>query len=100
MAVIKAVLIQLRKDRVSAFGILFDNYSLFNTSTMSEGTIARLTDKGFGFIKIEGQEKDLFFHSNELVDVTFDELREGDKMTFEIAESPKGPNAVKVSRAA
>ncbi|HEY4502262.1 MAG TPA: cold shock domain-containing protein [Candidatus Paceibacterota bacterium] len=67
---------------------------------MSEGTIARLTDKGFGFIKIEGQEKDLFFHSNELVDVTFDELREGDKMTFEIAESPKGPNAVKVSRAA
>ena len=67
---------------------------------MQTGIIARLTDKGFGFIKIEGQEKDLFFHSNELVDVTFDELREGDKMTFEIAESPKGPNAVKVSRAA
>ncbi|MDZ4227081.1 MAG: cold shock domain-containing protein, partial [Patescibacteria group bacterium] len=36
---------------------------------MQEGTIARLTDKGFGFIKIEGQEKDLFFHSNELVGV-------------------------------
>jgi cold shock protein len=65
---------------------------------MQEGTIARLTDKGFGFIKRDGMEKDLFFHSNELVGVSFDELREGDKMSFEVAESPKGPNAVKVSR--
>ena len=67
---------------------------------MQQGTIARLTDKGFGFISIEGREKDLFFHSNELVGVTFDELREGDKVTFEIGEGPKGPNAVKVSRIA
>ena len=67
---------------------------------MQEGTIARLTDKGFGFIKCEGQEKDLFFHSNELVGVTFDELREGDKVTFEVGESPKGPNATKVSKVA
>lgn len=67
---------------------------------MQTGTIARLTDKGFGFIKREGQEKDLFFHSNELVGVSFDELREGDTLTFEVADSPKGPNAVKVSRAA
>lgn len=66
---------------------------------MQTGTIARLTDKGFGFISIDGQEKDLFFHSNELQGVSFDELREGDKLTFEVAESPKGPNAVKVSRA-
>ena len=65
---------------------------------MQEGTIARLTDKGFGFISREGQEKDLFFHSNELVGVSFDELREGDTLSFEVADSPKGPNAVKVSR--
>ena len=66
---------------------------------MQTGTIARLTDKGFGFIKREGEMKDLFFHSNELVNVKFDELREGDTVTFEVGESPKGPNAVKVSRA-
>jgi cold shock protein len=66
---------------------------------MQKGTIARLTDKGFGFIKVEGREKDLFFHSNELVGVSFDELREGDTLSFEVAQSPKGPNAVKVSRA-
>ena len=65
---------------------------------MQTGTIARLTDKGFGFIKVEGREKDLFFHSNELVGTTFDSLREGDTMSFEIAESPKGPNAIKVSK--
>ncbi len=74
--------------------------SLFS-SLMQEGNIARLmADKGFGFISVEGQEKDLFFHANELVDLTFDELREGDKVTFEVADSPKGPNAVKVSKAA
>ncbi|TSC70109.1 MAG: cold shock protein (beta-ribbon, CspA family) [Parcubacteria group bacterium Gr01-1014_70] len=67
---------------------------------MQEGIITRLTDKGFGFIRREGQEKDLFFHSNELEGVTFDELREGDRVTFEVADSPKGPNAVKVSKVA
>jgi len=66
---------------------------------MQQGTIKRLTDRGFGFIAREGEEKDLFFHSNELVGVTFDELKEGDKVQFEVADSPKGPNAVKVSRA-
>lgn len=65
---------------------------------MQEGTIARKTDKGFGFIKREGEEKDLFFHSNELVGITYDELNEGDKVTFEVGDSPKGPNAIKVSK--
>lgn len=63
-----------------------------------EGTIKTLTDKGFGFISIEGEEKDLFFHSNELRGVRYDELKEGDKVSFEKADSPKGPNAVNVSK--
>jgi CspA family cold shock protein len=65
---------------------------------MAEGTIARLTDRGYGFISQDGEEKDLFFHSNELVDVNFDDLKEGDKVTFEVADSPKGPNAAQVKR--
>jgi CspA family cold shock protein len=64
-----------------------------------EGKIARLTDRGYGFISREGEEKDLFFHSNELVDVKFDDLKEGDQVTFEIAEGPKGQNATQVKRA-
>jgi CspA family cold shock protein len=63
-----------------------------------EGTIKRLTDRGFGFITYEGAEKDLFFHSNELKNAQFNDLKEGDKVTFEIAESPKGPNAVNVNK--
>jgi cold shock protein len=65
---------------------------------MPEGSIVRLTDKGFGFISREGEEKDLFFHSNELEGVQYNDLREGDKVTFEVAEGPKGLNAVKVNR--
>ena len=63
------------------------------------GTIKRLTPKGFGFIVGEGLAKDLFFHSNALVGVTFDELKEGDAVSFETEESPKGLNATNVQRA-
>ncbi len=63
------------------------------------GTIKRLTDKGFGFITGEGLQKDLFFHSNNLVGVSFDELKEGDAVSFETEQSPKGLNAVNVQRA-
>jgi CspA family cold shock protein len=65
---------------------------------MKEGTIVNLTDKGFGFIKADGMDKDLFFHSNELLNVAFDSLQKGDKVSFEVAESPKGLNAVQVSK--
>ncbi|MDP3726042.1 MAG: cold shock domain-containing protein [bacterium] len=65
---------------------------------MQTGTIARLTDRGFGFISREGEEKDLFFHSNELQGVTYNDLREGDKVTFDVAQGPKGPNATNVKR--
>ena len=43
---------------------------------MKQGTIKRLTDRGFGFIQIEGEDKDLFFHSNELEGVEYNELKE------------------------
>jgi len=63
------------------------------------GTIKRLTDKGYGFITGEGLAKDLFFHSNSLVGVAFDELKEGDAVSFETEQSPKGLNATNVQRA-
>jgi len=63
------------------------------------GTIKKLMDKGFGFITPEGGDKDLFFHRNSLVGVSFEELHEGDALTFEVEDSPKGKNAVNVQRA-
>jgi len=64
---------------------------------MLKGKIARLMDKGYGFIAIEGEEKDLFFHANELQNASFDDVREGDVVEFEKADGEKGANAVKVS---
>ena len=63
---------------------------------MQTGTIARLNN-GYGFITREGEDKDLFFHVNELHGTEFDNLREGDKVQFEVGEGPKGPNATNVS---
>ena len=63
------------------------------------GTIKTKTDKGFGFISREGETKDLFFHSTDLVGVTFDELQEGAAVTFDIVESERGPRAKNVKPA-
>lgn len=52
--------------------------------------------KGFGFITPESGGKDLFVHSSEIVDGP---LYENDTVTFEIGDSPKGPCAVRVSKA-
>jgi len=64
-----------------------------------KGTIKTLKENGFGFISREGESKDLFFHSKELDGVSFEELREGDEVTFEIVDGEKGLSAVKVARA-
>lgn len=64
-----------------------------------KGTIKSKTDKGYGFISREGEEKDLFFHSNDLEGVTFDELKEGVKVTFDVVEGEKGQSAKKVKLA-
>ncbi len=63
------------------------------------GKIKTLTDKGFGFISRDGEAKDLFFHAKELKGVTFEELKVGDEVTFEVVQGDKGPAATGVSRA-
>jgi len=62
---------------------------------MAEGTIKRLMDKGFGFIST-GKEKDLFFHSSNVQGVSFQELREGQRVSFTEGQGPKGPQAENV----
>ena len=63
--------------------------------TGPEGTIKRLTDKGFGFINTV-KEKDMFFHSSQLDGVSFHELREGQKVSYTEGQGPKGPQAENV----
>jgi CspA family cold shock protein len=63
-----------------------------------QGTIKKLTDKNFGFISQDGSD-DLFFHANSLEGVEFDQLKEGDAVTFEVENTPKGSAAVNVKKA-
>ncbi len=62
---------------------------------MAEGTIKKLTQKGFGFIDTETGE-DLFFHSSNLEGVTFEQLQEGQRVTYTEGSGPKGPCAENV----
>jgi CspA family cold shock protein len=57
---------------------------------MAQGTISRVTDRGFGFIQQEQGGEDLFFHSSALQDVSFDELRRGDRVEFSVEPDPRG----------
>ena len=64
---------------------------------MIEGTVKWFNDaKGFGFITREGGP-DVFVHHSEIQAEGFKTLTEGDKVTFEVVDSPKGPRAAKVS---
>ena len=62
---------------------------------MAEGTIKRLTDKGFGFID-DGSGKDMFFHSSNVEGTTYDSLHEGQKVSYDVGQGPKGPRAENV----
>ncbi|MDZ4848985.1 MAG: cold shock domain-containing protein [Pirellulaceae bacterium] len=65
---------------------------------MAEASIKKLTDKGFGFLDIGGG-KDLFFHSSSVKGASFNDLREGQKVTYTEGKGQKGPCAENVSPA-
>ncbi|MEO2017594.1 MAG: cold shock domain-containing protein [Fuerstiella sp.] len=62
---------------------------------MAEGTIKRITDKGFGFIE-DGTGKDMFFHSSAVEGTSFEQLAEGQRVSYNVGEGPKGPRAENV----
>jgi CspA family cold shock protein len=64
---------------------------------MPEGTIKRITTKGFGFIE-DGTGKDMFFHSSSVEGVHYEELREGQRVSYNVGQGPKGPRAENVRR--
>ncbi len=64
--------------------------------TTSNGTIKRIMERGFGFITtFEGTE--YFFHQSACVGTRFDELRQGQAVSFTVADGPKGPRAENVN---
>ena len=63
---------------------------------MAEGSIKRLTDKGFGFIDTGGSQ-DMFFHMSNVEGANFDDLREGQRVSYVEGNGPKGPRAEQVT---
>jgi len=65
---------------------------------MADGKIKKLTDRGFGFIAMDGGEE-LFFHMSACEGCRFDDLREGQDVTFNVGQGDKGPRAENVKLA-
>lgn len=64
---------------------------------MAEGTVKWFdNEKGFGFIEIEGSEEDAFVHYSDIEMDGFATLKEGQRVSYELQESEKGPKAVDV----
>jgi cold shock protein len=64
----------------------------------TSGTVKRKTDKGFGFIAAE-DGTEYFFHHTACTGTSFDDLREGQRVTFTVGQGPKGPRAENVNPA-
>ena len=65
---------------------------------MTQGIIKRLTDRGFGFIDT-GSDKDMFFHSSNVEGENYDQLQEGQRVSYTEGRGPKGPRAENVKPA-
>jgi CspA family cold shock protein len=68
-------------------------YYNLNSITMTRGTVKFFNNaKGFGFITPDDEGKDVFVHKNDLID----RIKDGDKVSFDIEQGQKGPNATNV----
>ena len=64
-----------------------------------QGKITKIMDqRGYGFIEVEGESDDIFFHRSQITgDLDFDRLREGQIVNFELEDTEKGPQAVNIT---
>lgn len=95
---VKIKIIEL-KLRDLYFSFKYSIIRVWKGGVIMVGKVKTKMDKGYGFISRDGEAKDLFFHSNDLVGVTFDELQVGADVTFEVVDGAKGKSAKNVKLA-
>lgn len=74
------------------------SFTFFISLSMATGTIKTKTDKGFGFISVEGSD-DVFFHNSACAPGLYDQLNVGDSVSFDIKQGDKGLKAENVVKA-
>ena len=83
--------------RLALAGRVIDNPSLWNIQNMATGTVKWFNDaKGFGFITPDDGGEDLFAHFSEVQGSGFKSLQEGQKVSFEVKQGPKGKQAASI----
>jgi CspA family cold shock protein len=65
---------------------------------MATGTIKTLRDRGFGFITPQGSNEDLFFHHSAVLDGGFEQMREGQMVTFDTEPDPRDSSRMRAVR--
>ena len=65
---------------------------------MAKGKVKRIIrERGFGFVSAE-DGREIFFHRNELQNIDFDALMEGDQLEFDVVKGQKGPAAANIKK--
>jgi CspA family cold shock protein len=85
----------LRRDD-STFSTWHEHSTTRTLSMTINGTIKRITERGFGFIATE-EGMEYFFHKSACAATPFDQLQEGQTVSFTVGQGPKGPRAENVN---
>ena len=85
-------------DGIAAITVTPSSHKDASIPSTTTGTIKRITDKGFGFIAAPAGTE-YFFHQSACTGTPFNQMREGDQVSFTVGQGPKGPRAENVKPA-
>ena len=96
----KSISCEFARHRLAKARCLGGNFPTGMQKDMSTGTVKFFnTTRGFGFIQPDDGTKDIFVHISAVQNAGMDHLAEGQKLSFEVQQDPRGPKAVNLKAA-